>query len=99
MPITIDQPCHRIRIECEGKTSKSTCPNRSDVFDNDRDGCSKALYDTGWSLSKGKTLCPTCTRKVLERLRKKAFRGTIPATTRFIRALDMLDEITETIKG
>jgi hypothetical protein len=63
MPVVIDKPVHRLRIECDGKPTPLYCAVMIERLRDTRDACNEEIYAAGWRLDGERTLCPACLKR------------------------------------
>ena len=65
---------HFIELTCdtERKGHKLTSAY---IATNTREGCNQLLLAMGWSLHRGKQMCPKCTRRILKAMERKRSAG------------------------
>lgn len=59
-----------IELICDTKRKRHKT-TRAFIATSTRDGCNQFLYQMGWSLHRGKQMCPECTARIFKEMAKK----------------------------
>lgn len=63
MSVTIDEPRHYLKLECDGKRTPFYCSVSITSLEPTRDECNQFVYRAGWRLDGKRTLCAACLRR------------------------------------